>query len=440
MTREEIIAKVAELNVGFIHLVFTDILGSIKSVAVPVDQLSRALDQGIRFDGSAVEGFVRVQESDMFLRPDVKTFAILPWSRSGQPTARMICDVHHPDGSPFAGCPRLNLKRVIAEAETAGLSVQVGTEAEFFLFHLDQQGKPTTLTHDRGLYFDLSPLDAGEEARRDMVLALQKTGFQIEGSHHENSPGQHEIDFRHADPLATADNISTLKLIVRRIAMDHGLHATFMPKPIHGFNGSGMHLQLSISRGSKNLFSAPRSPHGLSETATAAIAGLLTHARPMTAIINPLTNSYKRLTPGFEAPAHVAWSRHSRSPLIRVPADGADGARIELRSPDPSCNPYLALAVVVKAMLDGIRRRLPAPDPLDSDLCTLSSADRERLGVVSLPSTLYEALIEMEASALIRSALGEHLFLQFLQCKRLEWEIYNTQVHPWEVDQYLGKY
>ncbi len=440
MTREEIIAKVAELSVGFIHLVFTDILGTMKSVAIPVDQLSRALDQGIRFDGSAVEGFVRIYESDMFLRPDPSTFAILPWSQSGQPTARMICDVHHPDGSPFAGCPRQNLKRVIAEVEAAGLSIQIGPEAEFFLFRLDQHGKPTTLTQDQGLYFDLSPLDAGEDARRDMVLALQKMGFQIEASHHENSPGQHEIDFRHADPLTTADNISTLKLVVRRIARDHQLHATFMPKPLHGFNGSGMHLHLSISRGSKNLFSAPRSPSGLSDMALSAIAGLLYHARAITAVTNPLTNSYKRLVPGFEAPVYVAWSRRNRSPLVRIPAEAADRTRIELRSPDPSCNPYLALAVVVKGMLDGIRRRLVPPDPIDLDLYSLSLSERDRLGVISLPSTLWEALAEMETSELLRSALGEHLFHYFLQCKRLEWEIYNTHVHPWEVDQYLGKY
>lgn len=440
MIREEIIAKVAELSVGFIHLVFTDILGAIKSVAIPVDQLSRALDQGIRFDGSAVEGFVRVHESDMFLHPDPKTFAILPWSRSGQPTARMICDVHHPDGSPFAGCPRLNLKRVVTEAEAAGLSISVGPEAEFFLFHLDQQGKPSTVTHDQGFYFDLSPMDAGEDARRDIVLALQKMGFQIEASHHENAPGQHEIDFRHADPLTTADNISTFKLVVRRIARDHRLHATFMPKPLHGVNGSGMHLHLSISRGNKNLFSAPRSPHGLSETALSTIAGLITHAQAVTAITNPLVNSYKRLVPGFEAPVYVAWSQHNRSPLVRIPAEGRDSTRIELRSPDPSCNPYLALAVVVKAMLDGIRRKLTAPDPIDLDLYSLSPVDRDQLRILRLPATLHEALAEMEASALIRDALGEHIFNQFLQCKQIEWEIYNTQIHPWEVEQYLGKY
>ncbi|MGE5653416.1 MAG: glutamine synthetase family protein, partial [Bacillota bacterium] len=319
--------------------------------------------------------------------------------------------------------------------------VQIAPEMEFFLFHLDQQGKPTTLTHDQGLYFDLSPLDAGEEARRDMVLALQKMGFQIEAAHHENSPGQHEIDFRSADPLTTADSISTFKLVVRRIAKDHHLHATFMPKPLNGLNGSGMHLHLSVTRGSKNLFFAPRSSYGISETAAAAIAGLLNYARPMTAVTNPLTNSYKRLVPGFEAPAYAAWSQHDRSPLIRIPSvEGSDGARIELRSPDPSCNPYLALAVVIKAMHDGIRRKLPASDPINLDLCSLSAADRVRLHILPLPTTLQEALNEMDTCELVRSALGEHLFSQFMQCKRLEWEIYNTQVQPWEVDQYLGKY
>ncbi len=437
-TREEVLALAEQLQVRFVRLQFVDILGIHKSVAIPVTQLEKALDGELMFDGSSVEGFVRIEESDMLLRPDPETFAIYPWKTTPRgTTARLMCDVYNPDGTPFAGCPRNTLKRNLARAEAMGFRMMVGPEAEFFLFQRDENGKPTTITHDQGSYFDLSPIDRGEDARRDMVLILQELGFDVERSSHEVAPGQHEIDFQYADAVTTADRLMTLKLVVRHVAMEHGLHATFMPKPLFGVNGSGMHVHLSLFRGDTNAFFDPDASFQLSRIAMHFIAGLMHHARGYTAVTNPLVNSYKRLVPGYEAPAYIAWSEQNRSPLVRVPSRRGRGTRVELRSPDPSCNPYLAFAVILAAGLDGIERRLEPPPPVNRNIYRMSVAERMEANIDSLPANLEEALDELERDEVIREALGEHIFTHFMEAKRIEWDVYRKQVHPWEVEQYL---
>ena len=439
-TAEDVLRKCDELNVRFVHLQFSDILGVTKNVAIPVDQVEKALDGQLLFDGSSIHGFVRIEESDMLLKADPATFAVFPWKANdkGGSTARLICDVLNPDGTPFDGCPRTCLKRVLAEASEMGYTMYAGPEAEFFLFHLDEDGRPTTRTHDQGSYFDLSPVDLGEAARRDMVLALEEMGFEVEASHHEVAPGQHEIDFRYEDALTAADNILTFKVVVRTIARRHNLHATFMPKPVHGVNGSGMHTHQSLFVGERNAFYDPDAPNGLSRVCLNYIAGLLRHARGFTAVTNPLVNSYKRLVPGYEAPVNVAWSYRNRSPLIRVPARRGLSTRAELRSPDPSANPYLALAVTLKAGLQGIKEDLEPPPPVDRNVYELSEKERRELGIASLPGSLEEALDELEKDEVIQQALGEHIFEYFVNAKRIEAEVYRTQVHQWELDQYLA--
>ncbi len=436
---QDVIRLVREHRVSFIRLQFTDILGIIKSVALPTAQLPKALDGQIMFDGSSIEGFVRIEESDMFLRPDPASFALLPWrSPDGGAAARLICDVYTPDGEPFEGCPRCTLKRVVERARRMGLEMMAGMEAEFFLFLRDEQGRATTRTHDQGSYYDLAPVDRGEQARQEMVEALTGMGFEIETSHHETAPGQHEIDFRYADAVTTADNIATFRYVVRVIARDHGLHATFMPKPVYGVNGSGMHTHQSLFRDGRNAFPDPTGRWGLSELALHYLAGLIHHARAFTAITNPLVNSYKRLVPGYEAPVYIAWSERNRSPFIRIPSKRGESTRLELRSPDPSCNPYLALAVMLEAGLDGIRQRLPVPEPVNRNLYRLSERERAELGVQSLPGSLREALAELRRSEVIRGALGDHIFHRFLEAKQIEYSIYSSQVHQWELDQYLS--
>lgn len=438
LTKENVLELASKLNVRSVRLQFTDILGVIKNVAIPVEQLERALNGEIMFDGSSVEGFVRIEESDMLLVPDPSTFTIFPWnSGEGGATARLICDVHNPDGTPFEGCPRTILKRVLAEAQEMGYTFMAGPEPEFFLFSRDADGKATTQTHDQAGYFDLLPVDLGEEARRDMVVALEAMGFQVEASHHEVAPGQHEIDFRYADGLKTADNIGTFRVVVRTIALKHGLHATFMPKPVFGINGSGMHVHQSLMHDGENAFYDPDPEHGLSDTALHYIGGILAHAPGFTAITNPLVNSYKRLVPGYEAPVYVAWSFRNRSPLVRVPAARGQKTRIELRSPDPSCNPYLALAVMLKAGLDGIKKKISPPDPVNRNIYTMTETERKALGIESLPGSLKEAVDELEKDEVIREALGEHIFHHFVEAKRLEWDVYRTQIHRWEIEQYL---
>ena len=436
-TKEDVLRLAHELHVEFIRLQFTDILGVIKNVAIPVTQLEKALDSELMFDGSSIEGFVRIEESDMLLVPDPATFTLFPWKSRETPTARLICDVYNADGTPFEGDPRGTLKRVVAEAAAMGLELNVGPEPEFFLFQRDEDGKATTKTHDQASYFDLSPVDLGEEARKAMVVTLGEMGFDIEASHHEVAPGQHEIDFRYAPAITTADNVATFRFVVRTIAMQHGLHATFMPKPVFGINGSGMHLHQSLFRGRENAFFDASAPYQLSDVAMYYLGGVLKHARAFTAVTNPLVNSYKRLVPGYEAPVYIAWSEQNRSPLVRVPARRGEGTRLELRSPDPSCNPYLALAVTLKAGLDGIKNKILPPEPVNRNIYRMTEDEREEAGVATLPGNLGEALDELAADEVMQEALGEHITRHFLEAKRIEWDIYRTQVHQWEVDQYL---
>lgn len=437
-TREDILHFADELKIKFIRLQFTDVLGIIKNVAIPVEQLPKALDGELMFDGSSIEGFVRIEESDMYLRPDTNTFTVFPWNAKEAATARLICDIYNPDGTPFAGCPRNTLRRAIAKAREMGFDNMVaGPEAEFFLFLKDSDGRATTDTHDQGGYFDLMPVDLGESARRDMVLTLQDMGFEVEASHHEVAPGQHEIAFKYADALTTADNIATFKLVVRTIAMRHNLHATFMPKPIYGISGSGMHTHQSLFKGGKNAFYDPQAPSQLSDTALHYVAGLMEHAKGFTAVTNPLVNSYKRLVPGYEAPVYIAWSERNRSPLIRIPARRGTGTRIELRSPDPSCNPYLALAVTLMCGLDGIKRKLQPPPPINQNIYDMSEDERRQLGIETLPQTLGDAIKELEKDEVVKEALGEHIYDRFVEAKKLEWSHYRSQVHKWEIDHYL---
>lgn len=439
LTEEDVLKIVKEHQIKFIRLQFTDILGIIKNVAIPVAQLEKALAGEIMFDGSSIEGFVRVEESDMLLKPDPNTFAIFPWKPKTGGTARLICDIYNSDNTPFEGCPRNTLKRVIREAEEMGFYMNAGPEPEFFLFHQNEKGEPTTSSHDKASYFDLAPMDLGENARRDMVLALQEMGFEVEASHHEVAPGQHEIDFRYADALTTADNIATFRFVVRTIALQHNLHATFMPKPVFGINGSGMHIHQSLFRApDHNAFYDPDGEYQLSDTALYYIGGLLKHARGYTAVTNPLVNSYKRLVPGYEAPVYIAWSERNRSPLVRIPARRGLGTRVELRSPDPSCNPYLTMAVTLKAGLDGIQHRIEPPRPVNRNIYTMTAREKAELGIDALPSNLAEAVEELKKDEVILEALGEHIVSHFIQAKQIEWDIYRTQVHQWEVDQYLG--
>ncbi|MDI3280027.1 MAG: type I glutamate--ammonia ligase, partial [Bacillota bacterium] len=346
-------------------------------------------------------------------------------------------DVYTSGGRPFEGCPRYVLKRAMAEAAQLGFVMNAGPEAEFFLFKQTPDGQPTTITHDEGSYFDLSPIDRGEEARREIVSYLEQMGFEVEASHHEVAEGQHEIDFKYADALTTADRVITFKFVTRAVALKHGLHATFMPKPIYGINGSGMHTNLSLFKDGQNAFYDPEAPFQLSETALYFVGGLLKHVRGFTAITNPLVNSYKRLVPGYEAPVYVAWSAMNRSALIRVPASRGLSTRIELRSPDPSCNPYLAFAVILRAGLDGIKNRIAPPPSTEKNIYQMTAAEREAEGIVSLPGNLKEALDELSRDPVIIEALGEHVYTHFMEAKTIEWDIYRTQVHQWEIDQYL---
>lgn len=440
MTKDEVLAQARDQHVKFVHLQFTDILGVVKNVAIPVESLSRALDGEMMFDGSSIEGFVRIEESDMFLAPDPETFAIFPWTPGQGTTARLICDIKNPNGTPYAGCPRSALKRVIEEAREMGYEILVGPEPEFFLFEYDATGHATTRTTDQAGYFDLSPVDQGEDVRRDMVLALEKMGFEIEASHHEVAPGQHEIDFKHADAVKTADNIATFRFVVRTIARQHNFHATFMPKPMSGINGSGLHFHQSLFTGDENIFWDAKEPHGLSKVALRYISGLIHHASGFTAITNPLINSYKRLVPGYEAPVYVAWSTGNRSPMIRVPAARGPATRVELRSPDPSCNPYLALAATIKAGLDGVRQKYPLFPPITRNAYRMKESERRELGIVSLPESLEEALNDFEQDKVVWQALGDHIATRFLEAKRLEWDVYRHEVHDWEIQQYLTVY
>jgi glutamine synthetase len=439
-TKAQILERTEREKVKFLRLQFTDILGTIKNVEIPDRQFEAALDGHIMFDGSSIEGFVRIEESDMYLRPDLSTFRVFPWAGpTGELVARMICDIYTPDGTPFAGCPRTTLKKVIALAASHGYRMKAGPEAEFFLFQM-KNGVPTTESHDSAGYFDLSPVDLGEDVRREIVLALEAMGFHVEAAHHEVAPGQHEIDFRYDDVLTTADNISTFRFVVKNVATRNGLHATFMPKPIYGINGSGMHTHMSLFSGSTNIFYDAKAPMQLSQTCLNYIGGILRHAKGFCAITNPLVNSYKRLVPGYEAPTNIAWSEKNRSPLVRVPAARGTGTRIELRMPDPSCNPYLALAVMLRSGLDGIEKKVDPGPPINKNIFTMSHRERRHLRIDELPGNLNEALDELEKDDLVRDTLGEHTFEHFLAAKREEWLDYIKHVSPWEVERYLGVY
>ncbi len=440
-SKDNVMRMAKEQDVKFIRLQFTDILGVLKNVAITVEQLEKALNGELMFDGSSIEGFVRIEESDMLLRPDPDTFVVFPWRpRTGGAVARLICDVYNPDGSPFTGCPRDTLKRNLAEAADMGYSMNVGPEAEFFLFFTDSEGKPTTKTHDTAGYFDLTPVDHGENARRDISLTLEDMGFEIEAAHHEVAPGQHEIDFKYSNALSAADKIVTFRFVVRTIAQQHGLHASFMPKPVFGIAGSGMHLNISLFKDGRNAFFDPDAPNQLSEACLFFIGGVLKHARSFTAITNPTVNSFKRLVPGYEAPVYVAWSARNRSPLIRIPARRGEGTRIELRSPDPSCNPYLAMAVVLKAGLDGIRNKIAPPPSCDRNIYQMDQGERMAEGITNLPGDLGEALTVLSQNETIKEALGEHVYTRFMDAKNIEWNNYRIQVHQWEIDEYLNKF
>jgi glutamine synthetase len=440
-TREDIKRLAQEQNVKYIRLQFTDILGIIKNVEIPVSQLEKALDNKMMFDGSSIEGFVRIEESDMYLYPDLNTWVVFPWTAEKGKVARLICDIYTAEGNPFDGDPRNNLRRVLKEMEELGFTdFNLGPEPEFFLFKLDEKGEPTLELNDQGGYFDFAPTDLGENCRRDIVLELEEMGFEIEASHHEVAPGQHEIDFKYADALTACDQIQTFKLVVKTIARKHGLHATFMPKPLYGVNGSGMHMNLSLFNNGVNAFYEPTGDLEMSDTARQFIAGILKHAPSFTAVTNPTVNSYKRLVPGYEAPCYVAWSARNRSPLIRIPASRGLSTRVEVRSVDPAANPYLAMAVLLKAGLDGIKNKMTPPAPVDRNIYVMSKEERIEEGIIDLPATLAQALDQLKSDEVIVSGLGEHIFEHFIEAKEIEWDMFRTVVHPWERDQYMSMY
>ena len=439
-SKEDIIRLVEEEDIQFIRMQFTDIFGQMKNVAITASQVERAVNNQIMLDGSSIEGFVRIEESDQYLWPDLDTFAVLPWRPQYGKVARLICDVHNPDGTSFQGDPRSVLKRELRRAELLGYTFNVGPELEFFLFQTDENGRPTTQTSDEAGYFDLGPLDHGESTRREVTLALEQMGFEIEASHHELAAGQHELDFKYAEALHTADNIMTFKLAVKTLAQKNGLHATFMPKPVYGAAGNGMHVNMSLFQNGRNAFYDESAPNQLSPLATQFIAGLLAHARGFCALTNPLVNSYKRLVPGYEAPCYPAWSTSNRSALIRIPAPRGQGTRVELRSPDPTCNPYLVFAACLAAGLDGIEKGLTPPNPISRNIYEMTAEERSACGLESLPGTLEAAIRALEADSVVLDALGPHTALQYITGKLREWEEYRTQVSQWELDKYLVTY
>lgn len=440
MTKDAILKMCKDEEIRFLRMQFTDIFGVNKNVEVPTSQFEKALNGEILFDGSSIEGFARIEESDMLLNPDLDSFRIMPWQNNEGRIARVICNIMNPDGTPFEGCPRGTLKRVCDKAKKMGYTMQAGPEAEFFLFLIDEKGNPTRDTHDSAGYFDLAPLDLGEDARREIVNVLNAMGFEVEAAHHEVAIGQHEIDFKHAPALETADNVATFKFVVRKIAQKFNLHATFMPKPVYGINGSGMHVHQSLFTNGKNAFFDATAEDGLSQVAKHYIAGVLKHAKAFVAVTNPLINSFKRLVPGYEAPVNIAWSVRNRSPLVRVPAKRGDSTRIEVRVPDPSANPYLALAVMLAAGLDGIENQLMPPPAVNKNIFAMSQREKKRLKIEPLPADLLESVKNLERNKVMRMALGEHIYNHFIQAKKMEWSDYISRVHQWELDRYLSYY
>ena len=441
-TKDDIRRIAKEEDVKFLRLMFTDLYGTIKNVEVPISQLDKLLDNKLMFDGSSIDGFVRIEESDMWLYPDLSTWMIFPWGNEHGKVARIICEVYNADRTPFYGDPRNNLIRILDEMKELGFTdFNIGPEPEFFLFKLDPEtGKPTTHLNDHGSYFDLAPMDLGENCRRDIVLELEKLGFDVEASHHEVAPGQHEVDFKYADALTACDNIQTFKLVVKTVARKHGLHATFMPKPLERINGSGMHLNMSLFTKDGNAFFDENGQEQLSKEAYYFLGGILKHARNFTALTNPTVNSYKRLVPGYEAPVYVAWSGHNRSPMVRVPVARGASTRLELRSVDPSANPYMAVAAVLAAGLDGLKNKIEPAQPVDRNIYSMTEDERKAAGIVDLPSTLHNALKAMRKDEVIKDALGNHLYSNFMEGKRLEWDAYRLEVSQWERDQYLEMY
>lgn len=441
-TKDEIRQMVKDEDIRFLRVMFTDLLGTIKSVDLPVSQLDKLMDNKIMFDGSSIDGFVRIEESDMYLYPDMSTWLVFPWGADHGKVARVICSVHMTDGTPFSGDPRNNLKRVVKEMQKMGFkSFNIGPEPEFFLFKTDDNGNPTTKVNDSENYFDMEPADIGEDCRRDIVLALEKMGFDVEAAHHEVAPGQHEVDFKYSNALEAADNIQTFKLVVKTIAKKYGLHATFMPKPLSGINGSGMHLNMSLfTQDGKNAFYDENDKDQLSETAYHFLGGLMKHARSYTAIVNPIVNSYKRLVPGYEAPVYVAWSTSNRSPLVRIPNDRGMGTRLELRSADPAANPYLAIAAVLEAGLDGLRNNLPPVHNVDENIYDMTVKERKSKGIVNLPDTLHSALKDLADDEVIKGSMGEHLYQSFEEAKTREYDAYRAHVSDWERQRYMEQY
>ena len=442
MTRDEIIKIIEEENIHFFRLQFVDICGFMKNVAIPRSQIEKALDGKMMFDGSSIDGFVRINESDMYLKPDYDSFVILPWrNKEGIAAARIICDIHKSDGTPFEGCPRVNLKRVLAEAKEMGYTMNVGTEAEFFLFERDEDGLATTITQDVAGYFTTDPDDMASDCRREIIETLESMGYEIEASHHEVAEGQHEINFKYADALTCADNTITFKWVVKSVAANYGLHATFMPKPIFGINGSGMHTNQSLfNLDGTNAFYDESGELELSPIAYKYRAGILKNARGFTAVTNPLVNSYKRLVPGYEAPVYAAWSASNRSALVRIPAARGMSTRTEVRCPDPSTNPYLALAMMLNSGLDGIKNDLPVPDSVNEDIFEMTAAQMDEAGITVLPGSLQEALEELKANPLAKETLGPHIFEKYIELKEAEWDDYRCSVTEWELDNYLTVY
>ncbi|TAJ44946.1 glutamine synthetase family protein [Methanofollis fontis] len=426
-------------RIKFIRLQFSDLQGQPKNVAIPAIQAEKALTDGISFDGSSIEGFARIEESDMVLKPDISTYTILPWRKGESNVARFICDVYRPNGKPFEGDPRYVLKKVCAEAAEMGYTFNTGPELEFFLFKMID-GRPSTEFQDVGGYFDLAPTDLAENVRRDIVLALTDMGFEIEASHHEVAESQHEIDFKYADALKTADNVVTFKFATKTIALINGLHATFMAKPIFGINGSGMHTNCSLFKDGKNAFYDPEAPLQLSETALNFIGGVLKHVRGITRIANPTINSYKRLVPGYEAPVYISWSASNRTALCRVPAPRGNSTRVELRSPDPTCNPYLTFAAILAAGMDGVKNGIAPPPSADRNIFHLSDEERKAAGIDTLPGTLMESNAALLGDELLCSTLGSHVVENLDRIAMMEWDAFRTMIHPWEVEQYLSKF
>ena len=443
-TKEEILKSAQENGVEFIRLQFTDVFGIMKNVAITSSQLEKALDNECMFDGSSIDGFVRINESDMYLHPDYDTWTIFPWRKhQNAQTARLICSVYCADNkTPFLGDPRNVLQKVMNEAAEMGYSFNVGPECEFFLFKLDEDGNPTTTTGDEGGYFDLNPIDHGENCRRDICLALEEMGYTIEASHHEVAQGQHEIDFQFGDVMTTADRVMTFKHVVKTYATKHGLHATFMPKPVEGINGSGMHTNMSLYdlKTGENVFYDPNGDLELSDTAYSFIAGIMAHVKAIAAISNPTVNSYKRLVPGYEAPSYLVWSTSNRSVLVRIPAARGKGTRVELRCPDPTCNPYLEMALCLAAGLDGIKKGLKPAPAFDENVFELSDEEKEAAGIDCLPGSLEEAIKAAEEDPFIKETLGDHVFNNYIEGKKEEWNSYKTAVSQWEINRYMINY